>query len=465
MTLLEVILFMALLASLGGMVWQRRVMQRAANGRQPDQPPTGEVRPPSAPDGLPGDQKPMNLSPLFRVVASSVNVGIVIVNGSRNVHFLNRQAEDLLDIDRGTAEDQGMMTLVRDYQVDTLVAEVLHDGEEREITISPVVRGRTLHLRCVPLIPNGKTSGALLIIQDVTQINILERARRDLVANVSHELRTPLASLKLLVETVQSNPPPDVSHRMLEQMAWEVDMVTQLVEELHELSQIESGRVTLKLSSGNIDAVIRKAFERIRPQADRKHIQVERFVSDDIPLALMDEHRVGQILLNLLHNAVKFTPDGGAIMVQSCVVAVDEQTPQRSPSPARAPAVASAFHQERLLVPAVRQRRPGEYVVEEGQQVVIMLPASHPPGLWVVTSITDTGMGIPSEDLPRIFERFYKVDRSRNRESGTSTAGGTGGTGLGLAITRHLVEGHGGRVWAESAEGRGSAFYFTLPVA
>jgi two-component system phosphate regulon sensor histidine kinase PhoR len=464
MTALEGTLLIALLVSVGVggliMVWQQRVLRRATVEHQRDHP-AASAPPPDSPApvpslDLPDSQQHMALCPLFRAMASSVNVGIVIVNRLRNVHFLNGQAEDLLNIDRCTAEDQGIMTLVRDYQVDTLVMDVLDDGEERDITISPVSSGRTLHLRCVPLIPNGETSGALLIIQDVTQINMLERARRDLVANVSHELRTPLASLKLLVETVQSNPPPEVAHRMLEQMAWEVDMVTQLVEELHELSQIESGRVTLKLSPGDIDTVIRKAFERIRPQADRKRIQVEQFVRDDIPPALMDEHRIGQILLNLLHNAVKFTSDGGAIMVQSCVVAVDERTPQHSPS--RAPSTAPALHQERLSVPAVRQRRPGEYVVEEGQQVVIMLPATHPPGLWIVTSITDTGTGIPFEDLPRIFERFYKVDRSRNRDGG-------GGTGLGLAITRHLVEGHGGRVWAESTEGRGSAFYFTLPVA
>jgi two-component system phosphate regulon sensor histidine kinase PhoR len=265
----------------------------------------------------------------------------------------------------------------------------------------PISSGRTLRLRCSAL----PGAGALLVIRDVTQLSMLERSRRDLVANVSHELRTPLASLKLLIETVQSEPPPDVARRMLGQMAQEIDAVTQLVDELHDLSQIESGRVTLKLAPQSISPVVERALERIRPQASRKGLRAHATISGAQPPVLMDADRIGQVLLNLLHNAVKFTPEGGEVTVQTNLI--DEDASQSGP--------------------------------------------------WLLVSVCDTGAGIPSQDLPRIFERFYKVDRARTRNAG--------GTGLGLAIAKHLVEGHGGRIWADSVEGRGSTFSFTLPVA
>jgi two-component system, OmpR family, phosphate regulon sensor histidine kinase PhoR len=393
-------------------------------------------------------------SPLFRAVASSVNAGLVVLTPERTIHYLNTQAEELLDTNARMARQQGLISLLRDYQADEMVENVLRDREAREITLHTLSEGRSLHLRCSPLIAADmdETGGAVLIIHDVTQINMLERARRDLVANVSHELRTPLSSLKLLIETVQSEPPPAVAQRMLGQMAQEIDMVTQLVDELHELSQIESGRVTLKLAPGSIEKVIRQAFERIRPQAARKHIQVEMLISPDHQPVLMDENRIGQVLLNLLHNAIKFTPDNGGILVQTNEVEVNEKTPYLVPPEYDQP-YATSFSP----AGSMKQRRPGEFVVDRGKRLVLLLPASHPPGLWMVTSVTDTGIGIPSQDLPRIFERFYKVDRSRNRDSG--------GTGLGLAIARHLVERHGGRLWVESTEGCGSAFYFTLPLA
>ncbi|NTU81507.1 MAG: cell wall metabolism sensor histidine kinase WalK [Chloroflexales bacterium] len=304
--------------------------------------------------------------------------------------------------------------MLRDHQADALVAESLGDGEPRELALKPIASGRTLRLRCTPLSPGGQVSGALLLIHDVTQISMLERARRDLVANVSHELRTPLASLRLLVETVQSEPPPAITHRMLGQMAQEIDAVTQLVDELHELAQIESGRVTLKLSPTPLLPVVERAIERIRPQAERKQISILAEIHAEQHLALIDADRIGQVLLNLLHNAVKFTLEGGAVVVRAALVTCE--------SPAGGPAC----------------DQPGD-------------------GDWIQVSVSDTGIGIPSQDLPRIFERFYKVDRARTRH--------VGGTGLGLAIAKHLVEGHSGRLWADSAEGRGSTFSFTLPVA
>jgi two-component system phosphate regulon sensor histidine kinase PhoR len=290
--------------------------------------------------------------------------------------------------------------------------------------------------------------GAVLLIRDVTQLNMLERARRDLVANISHELRTPLASVKLLVETLQSEPPPSIAQRMLSQMGQEVDAVTQLVDELHQLSQIESGRVTLQLEPANLATLVLRTVERMQPQTERKSLQIQTSVDDQLPLVLMDASRIGQVLLNLLHNAAKFTAEHGTIEIHSMVISVAGAT------------TATGYIERRLrdALPTIHpdRRRSSVALAQQGRPA-IDIPVGHAPGDWVLVRVTDTGIGIPSQDLPRIFERFYKVDRARTRNSS--------GTGLGLAIAKHLVEGHGGRIWVLSREGRGSTFCFTLPVA
>ncbi len=353
--------------------------------------------------------------PLFHAAATAIDSGLVLVDVDRRVRYLNQQAEELLNLSRSVGIGQGLITLVRDYQVDSMVGDAIAANEPREIVIQPLGRHRTLRLRAAPLADGAE--GALLLVRDVTQLSMLERARRDMVANVSHELRTPLASMKLLVETLQSGPPAPVAARMLSHMAQEVDAITQLVEELHELSQIESGRVALQLVPAALAPVVMRSLERIRPQAERKGLQLHAQVPDDLPLVLMDDNRIGQVLLNLLHNALKFTPEGGQLTISAMVTVTGEGTAVPVPD----------------------------------------MPPSHEPGQWIVVSVADSGIGIPASDLPRIFERFYKVDRARTRN--------VGGTGLGLAIAKHLVEGHGGRIWATSVEGQGSTFYLTLPVA
>jgi two-component system phosphate regulon sensor histidine kinase PhoR len=385
------------------------------------------------------------ISPLVHAVASTFDSGLVVIDQERQVRYLNPQAEELLNIERSIAIGEGLITVVRDYQIDALAGDVLRDHEPREMVLQPPTGSRTLRVRATSLSESGE-HGAVLLIRDVTQLNMLERARRDMVANVSHELRTPLASIKLLVETVQSSPPPHVAQRMLVQMAQEVDAVTQLVDELHELSQIESGRVALQLTPTSLASVTARALERIRPQAERKPLHISAFVSDKLPLVLIDAQRIGQVLLNLLHNAVKFTSPGGNVTIRAMVITIG-------------PDAKNVGYVERRL----EQRNIGQDrrlnippLALQGRPQVGM-PQPLTPGDWMLVTVTDTGVGIPQRDLPRIFERFYKVDRARSRNGG--------GTGLGLAIAKHLIEGHGGRIWATSEEGVGSTFYFVLHVA
>jgi two-component system phosphate regulon sensor histidine kinase PhoR len=385
--------------------------------------------------------------PLFRAATAALDAGLVVLDEERAVHYLNPQAETLLDARSADAVGQSLITLVRDHQADALVSEALRDGEAREMLFRPLLTGRTLRLRALPLETNGMR-GSVLLIRDVTQLSMLERARRDMVANVSHELRTPLASVKLLVETLQSEPPPAIAQRMLSQMAQEVDAVTQLVDELHELSQIESGRVALQLASTALAPVVARALERIRPQAERKTLHISAQVSDCLPPALMDSSRIGQVLLNLLHNAVKFTPTGGDITICAFVITIGAEAQRVGNVERRISSGGPPADERRRAAtpPLARQGRP-----------TVDMPQPLAPGDWMLVTVADSGIGIPVEDLPRIFERFYKVDRARTRNAR--------GTGLGLAIAKHLIEGHGGSIWATSIEGAGSTFFFVLPLA
>ena len=213
-----------------------------------------------------------------------------------------------------------------------------------------------------------------------------------------------MAAIRAVVETLQDGAleDPTVVYEFLARAERELDTLTQMVEELLELSRIESGEVPLRLTPTSISDLIIDSLDRLGPQAERKDIEIDVQITDRLPVISADAERMQRVMTNLLHNAIKFTPEGGSIQVAA-----------------------------RLSDGARSQAE-------------------------VIVSVRDSGVGIAADDLPRIFERFYKSDRARTRSRG--------GTGLGLAIARHLVEAHGGRIWAKSKEGKGSTFYFTLPV-
>jgi two-component system phosphate regulon sensor histidine kinase PhoR len=232
----------------------------------------------------------------------------------------------------------------------------------------------------------------------LTRVRRLETVRRDFISNVSHELRTPLASLKALTETLQQGAleDPPAARRFLGRIETEVDALTQMAQELLELTRIESGQVPLEFIAAAPQDLLASAVERMRAQAERAGVGLRTECPSGLPEVRTDPPRLEQVLVNLIHNAVKFTRPGGEVVLSAQLA-----------------------------------------------------------GEFVCFSVRDTGVGISADDLPRIFERFYKADRARSG----------GGTGLGLSICRHLVEAHGGRIWAESEEGRGSTFYFTLPLS
>jgi two-component system, OmpR family, phosphate regulon sensor histidine kinase PhoR len=321
--------------------------------------------------------------------------GVIIVDPQNRIQLINPAAVSMFDIVYPEVEARSLIEVVRHHQIDELLAHCRQLNESQTTTIEIPARQLYLHATATPL-GAALPENTLLLFQNLTRLRRLETVRQDFVSNISHELRTPLASLKALTETLQESAldDPPAAQRFLSRMETEVDALGQMVEELLELTRIESGRVPLKMSPTSSEQLIKKAVERLNEQAERAGLTVEIDCPPELPPVLADAIRLEQVIVNLLHNAIKFTPPGGYIRL-------------------------SAKRQDDTVVFAVQ----------------------------------DTGVGIAADNLPRIFERFYKTDRARSG----------GGTGLGLAIARHLVEAHGGKIWAESVEGKGSTFYFSIP--
>ncbi len=313
---------------------------------------------------------------------------LLVIDTVGAIQLANARAREVLGQD---LIGQTVIGATRSHEIDAVVQTALNGNQ---ITEQPVTWNiRPYFVRVVPI----EHGGAVVVLEDQTELQRLERVRRDFVANVSHELRTPLASIRLLIETLLAGAKdePEVGNRMLNQVIGEVDALTQLAQELLDLSTIEAGQMPMQVAAVAVHDVIDEQVYHFEPQAQQKQIAL----SNTTPIGLyadLDRKLIGRVLGNLIHNAIKFTPKNGQITIGA------ETTADK-----------------------------------------------------ITVSVRDTGAGIPPEDLPRIFERFYKVDQAR----------GKSGTGLGLAIARHVVEAHGGKIWAESKPGKGAVFFFTIPAS
>jgi signal transduction histidine kinase len=235
--------------------------------------------------------------------------------------------------------------------------------------------------------------------QMAEKLEQVEAMRRQLIGDVSHELRTPLTAIKGNMEGLLDRVIP-ASPEVYRQVHQEADRLARLVDDLQELSRVEAKAYSLDVRPLAVSMLVQTTVKRLLPQAGAKHIRVHQDLPASLPQALGDTDRITQVLTNLAANAIQYTPEGGDVTISAIL---------------------------------------------QGNEIHL--------------SVTDTGMGIPAEQLPHLFTRFYRVDKSRSRQAG-------GGSGIGLTIARHLVEAHGGRIWAESdGEGQGSTFTFTLKVA
>jgi two-component system phosphate regulon sensor histidine kinase PhoR len=334
-----------------------------------------------------------------RTILDGMTEEVMALDERGRLLLLNPAARMMFGVENGAPEGRSFLEVIRQKGLLDLVEEVRSSGAPVRYELElgfPV--NRVVSARGAPLGLGGEAAGVLLVLHDVTELRRLERVRSEFVANVSHELRTPLTCIKGYLETLLDGALDDRAHarRFLEVAGTHAERLDRLIDDLLELSNIESGRVTLvpmRLDLGDVVTGVAAMFERRTAQ---NHQTLEHAVPPDLAVRA-DRDRLVQILVNLVDNAVKFTPEGGQVRIEA---------------------------------------GPG-------------------PAGRVEVRVRDTGIGIPSTDLPRITERFYRADKTRSRE--------VGGTGLGLAIVKHLVQAHGGELRIESALGHGTTVSFTLP--
>jgi two-component system, OmpR family, phosphate regulon sensor histidine kinase PhoR len=331
-------------------------------------------------------------------LADLVGVGILRLDDELTIVLANEAAHAFLAAEPRTLKGRRVIEAFTDHRVERLVEQAREKGGAAGEVVMRDSRELTLVIR----VRRSPTGGLWAVLEDVTEIRRLQRIRAEFIDNLSHELRTPLTTVRLLTETLARDlDGMEVPARLrdgIQRIDVETGHLVQMVNELLDLAKVEQGPAPLYLADIDLTTVIRSTLERIRLFAERQGVTLAAELPGDLPLIRGDEERLGQLLINLLHNAVKFSPEGGAVAVHA-----------------------------------------------------------RPDDREVVVSVVDHGVGIPRQEVARIFERFYKVDKARVR--------GAGGTGLGLSIARHIVDGHGGRIWVESEEGRGSTFSFALPVA
>ena len=249
---------------------------------------------------------PALVTPVLASVAQALGDGVLVFQPDRRIIFSNAKLAEILELSSDHVVGNTLITVLRDYHADALIEQAMTTGERQTTTIQPVLSERRLLITCQPLDAPHK-GGGVVVVRDLTQLAYLERARRELVANVSHELRTPLASILLLVETLHSEPPPALARRMLGQIEDEAQALTQLVDELRELAQIESGRLVLQVQTLPLVPVLERAVDRLRAQAERRNLALLTNFAPDLPAVLIDPDRISQVFLNLLHNALKYT--------------------------------------------------------------------------------------------------------------------------------------------------------------
>jgi len=322
--------------------------------------------------------------------------GVIMTDAKGNIVMANRAAGVFFEFKEENAVNKPVIEVVHDHEVDETLKKCFKTDKEQTTQFESGIARRFLRVIAMPLHNQGRLDGALILLQDLTELRNLQTMRRELIGNISHELRTPIASIKAMVETLRDGAVNNkkAAADFLARIEGEVDRLSQIVAELTQLSRIETGQVELKKVTVNLNFIIKQTLADMSPLAERQQVQLKKELSPDLPSVQADKDRIRQTIINLIHNAIKFNKIGGSVTVKT------------------------SFNSK-----------------------------------FAVFSVADTGIGISKEDLPHVFERFYKADKAR----------ATGGSGLGLAIAKHTIQAHGGEIRAQSNEGQGSTFTFTLP--
>ncbi len=332
-------------------------------------------------------------------ILASMAEGVAVIGPQERLTYCNTAFRQAMRSDDSQLEGRPAVEVIPHSDLLALIKKALATNETvRSELVVGSVRTRSFSVTVAPIRSNGAAAGAVMVLHDITELRRLERARRDFVANVSHEFKTPLTAIQGFAETLLGGALDDDvnNRRFLEIIREHALRLERLTNDLLMLAQIEAGKLQLDLRPVQIADVAAACVETIRLKADPKRLVVRTEFGPDLPPVMADARLLQEVLQNLLDNAVRYSTPGGCISIGA----------------ARC-----------------------------GTQVEI--------------AVSDTGIGIPRSEQERIFERFYRTDTARSRESG--------GTGLGLSIVRHLVEAHGGRILVESELGRGSTFRIYLP--
>ncbi|HET6954247.1 MAG TPA: ATP-binding protein [Acidimicrobiales bacterium] len=398
--LLVLALVAALAALVAAAVTRRAAAQRLAAAIRDldDAPASLDRRPPSLDDALDGLERSVATERARRTTAAAAENRLswalgAIANG---VVIFDERGEVVY---RNDPAASFLAARHSDALVEEAITSMASDalrgrGGERELELFGPPR-RVLSVRAVPLAHADRPSGVLVVVEDTSERRRLENVRRDFVANISHELKTPVGALALLAETLLDEDDPDVTRRLAERLATEAFRVGNTIDDLLELSRLEVA-TGLAADTVSVAQFVADAAERVHGAAEQRGIEIDVVQPPSRLTVSGDRRQLVSAMTNLIDNAVKYSEPGSTVTVKA-----------------------------------------------------------RTDGQWVDVTVRDTGMGIPRRDLERIFERFYRVDRARSRE--------TGGTGLGLAIVRHVASNHRGEVRVESREGVGSTFTLRLP--
>lgn len=350
----------------------------------------------------------------LKSVLETMISGVIMIDQDGTIVLMNRSAEELLGIVPQDLLGKRYTALKAQFEFTKMIGDCLSRKEHvRDELVFYYPKEHTLEVNLVPMTnAAGNWVGIVIVLHDITAIRRLERMRSEFVANVSHELKTPIAAVKGFTETLLGGAmnDPETAKAFLHIINDESERLNRLIGDILDLSKIESKRVLLDYSAIEMKPFVERVAEMMRSEANKKLIQLDTDIPDGLYLEA-DEDRVRQILINLLSNAISYTLDGGNVRI------------------------------------AARPTTGGKMPSDEG------IPDEY-DGVRII--VEDTGIGIPRKDLPRIFERFYRVDKARTRASG--------GTGLGLSIVKHLVELHKGKIKVESTVGVGTRFIIDLPV-
>lgn len=333
-----------------------------------------------------------------RALLNSMTEGLLVLDDRGTILTTNRALHEIFDLpERVTGKT--VLEAFRLQALEDIVGKLKTEPQVLDYEVElPALKSRWVHVNAATIHDDEKSRlGAVLVFHDVTRLKQLENTRQEFVANVSHELRTPLSMIKGYAETLLGGAirDPEVSTKFLQTIERHTDRLTSLINDLLTIAQLESGRITNNRTAASVRPLVDSVFQDLRTHAQPNQIELHNEIAENITVDA-DPDRLRQVLWNLVENAIKYGHKAGHVWVKA--------TPSG-------------------------------------------------PGL-IEFSVQDDGPGIPPDSLPRIFERFYRVDKARSREAG--------GTGLGLSIVKHIIQNHGGTVWVESEAGQGSTFYFTL---